>query len=79
MNDIKHAIQETTHDHVVAGAAAKAAPPVGVSTAYLAGVPVSDLVLWLTAFYLILQIAYLLWRWHRDRKSASREDKENGR
>lgn len=70
-------LKQVIHDHTVVGATAKAAPPVGVSTAYLAGVPVSDFVLWLTAVYLLLQISYLLWKWRRDHKVAIREDKDH--
>ena len=45
--------------------AAKAAPPVTVAGATLAGVTVNELILWATLLYLVLQIAFLLYRWGR--------------
>lgn len=49
----------------IAAEAAKAAPPVTVAGATLAGVTVHDLILWATLVYLVLQIAFLLYRWGR--------------
>lgn len=48
----------------------KAAPPVTVAAATLAGMPVSDLVLWATLIYIVLQAAFLLYRWWRLATSA---------
>lgn len=53
----------------------KAAPPVAVSGAALFhGLSVPDMaqliVLGLTAIYVILQAAYLLWKWRRDRAAV---------
>ena len=45
--------------------AAKASPPVAVAGATIAGMPVNDLVLWVTLIYLVLQIGFLLYRWGR--------------
>ena len=45
--------------------AAKAAPPVTVAGATIAGIQVNDLILWATLVYLVLQIAFLLYRWHK--------------
>ena len=45
--------------------ATKAAPPVTVVGATVAGVQVSDLILWATLVYLVLQIGFLLYRWHK--------------
>ncbi len=45
--------------------AAKALPPAGVSIATIAGVPVSDLVLWATLIYTLLMICHkslAIWR-----------------
>lgn len=56
-------MSDEARDHAVAAAAAKAAPPTAVSGAMIAGVPMSDIVLWLTAAYLVLQISYLAWKW----------------
>lgn len=51
-------------------AAAKVSPPIAAVTAkasgWLTDVPVSDLVLWLTAIYTALMIAHLLWKWGRE-------------
>jgi len=49
----------------IAAEVAKAAPPVTVAGATLAGVTVNDLILWATLVYLVLQIAFLLYRWGR--------------
>lgn len=43
----------------------KAAPPVTVAAATLAGMPVSDLVLWATLVYIVMQAAFLAYRWWR--------------
>lgn len=45
--------------------AAKATPPVTVAGATVAGVQVNDLILWATLIYIVLQIAFLLYRWHK--------------
>ena len=47
-------------------AAAKSTPPLAVSASAAAGVPLNAWVMLLTAAYLVLQIAYLIWKWHRD-------------
>ena len=49
----------------IASEAAKAAPPVTVAGATVAGLPVNDLILWATLIYLVLQIGFLLFRWQR--------------
>lgn len=49
----------------VAAEVAKAAPPVTVASATVAGVQVNDLILWATLVYIVLQIAFLLYRWQR--------------
>lgn len=49
----------------VAAEAAKAAPPITVAGATVAGVQVNDLILWATLLYLVLQIGFLLYRWQR--------------
>lgn len=49
----------------VAAEAAKAAPPLTVAGATVAGVQVNDLILWATLLYLVLQIGFLLYRWQR--------------
>lgn len=54
--------------------AAKAAPPVTVAGATIAGMQINDLILWATLVYLILQIAFLLYRWHKMHKNG--EDQE---
>lgn len=59
-------LQSQAHEHTLAAAAAKAAPPVVVSGATIAGVSVNEIVLWLTAVYLCIQIAHLAWRWCKE-------------
>jgi len=49
----------------LAAEAAKAAPPITVAGATVAGVQVNDLILWATLLYLVLQIGFLLYRWQR--------------
>jgi hypothetical protein len=49
----------------IATEAAKASPPVAVAGATIAGMPINDLVLWVTLIYLVLQIGFLLYRWGR--------------
>ena len=44
---------------------AKAAPPVTVAGATIAGMQVNDMILWATLLYLVLQIGFLLYRWGR--------------
>jgi hypothetical protein len=46
--------------------AAKATPPVSVSLATIAGMPVSDLVLWCTLLYTLLLIGHKLMSIWRD-------------
>ena len=43
----------------------KAAPPVTVEGATIAGMQVNDMILWATLLYLVLQIGFLLYRWGR--------------
>ena len=49
----------------LAAEAAKAAPPITVAGATVAGVQVNELILWATLLYLVLQIGFLLYRWQR--------------
>lgn len=56
----------TVQDVAIEGA--KAAPPVTVTGAWLSGIELSDLVLYLTALYTVLQIIFLLRdRWWREK------------
>lgn len=63
---------------------AKAAPPVTVSIATVAGVPVDELVLWATLIYTILMIAHKLysiyvdfavWRGGKDRRTGASDER----
>lgn len=65
-------IEEAAREHAVAAAAAKAAPPVAVSGAMIAGVPMSDVVLCLTAIYLLFQIGYLAWKWSKEWRESDK-------
>lgn len=51
-----------------AGIVAKAAPPVSVTVATVAGYSVSDLVLWATLIYTVLMIAHKLYQIYKDVK-----------
>ena len=61
----------------VAAEAAKAAPPVTVAGATVAGVQVNDLILWAPLIYIVLQIGFLLYRWQRLHFSR-KADEESG-
>ena len=55
----------TTSQHAaetVGGAVAKVGPPVTVSIASVAGVQVSELVLWVTLIYTSLMIGHKIWQ-----------------
>ena len=49
-----------------AAIAAKAAPPVGVSLATVAGYQVSELVLWATLVYTLLMIGHKVYQIYKD-------------
>jgi hypothetical protein len=51
-----------------AGAVGKAAPPIAVSTAAMAGLSLQDWVLIATLAYTLLQIALLVWKFVRDQR-----------
>lgn len=52
----------------------KASPPIAVVGATVGGISLDDWVVALTALYLILQTAHLVWKWCRDLRRAARED-----
>lgn len=58
----------------LAAEAAKAAPPITVAGATVAGVQVNELILWATLLYLVLQIGFLLYRWQRLHFGAGRAE-----
>ena len=49
-----------------AAALGKSTPAVAVSAAAIAGVPLEQWAIILTIVYLVLQIAYLAWKWVRE-------------
>lgn len=49
-----------------AAMAAKAAPPVAVSAAGIAGMPIAEWVQWATLIYLAVMIGHKCWSWHRE-------------
>lgn len=55
---------------------AKAAPPASVSIATIAGVPVSDLVLWATLIYTLLMIVHKMMSIWRDMRPCRIEVEE---
>ena len=60
-----------TSDHTTEGATAliaKAAPPVTISLATVAGYQVSELVLWATLIYTILMIGHKMYQIYKDIK-----------
>lgn len=56
-----------------AGIAAKAAPPVSVSLATVAGYQVSEILLWCTLVYTVLMIGHKLYQIYKDVKGELRE------
>lgn len=58
----------TTHTTAETGAAiaAKAAPPATVSIATLAGIQVSEILLWATLIYTVLMIGHKMWQIYKD-------------
>jgi hypothetical protein len=66
------------HDHSesTAAIAAKLTPPAGISLASVAGIQVSDLVLWTTLIYTVLLIChkiYLIYKDIRDRNKLKED------
>ena len=59
--------------------ALRAAPPVTVAGATIAGVPLNDLILWATLLYLVLQIGFLLYRWWQMHTQMSNPAKQTQR
>ena len=59
--DISHQTTETA-----VGIAAKAAPPISVSLASVAGYPVSEIVLWATLLYTLLMIGHKVFQIYKD-------------
>jgi hypothetical protein len=54
---------------------AKATPPVAVvTTTWAGGWSMNDTVIVLTIVYLLLQIGWLLWRWHRAASGRQAEE-----
>lgn len=53
-----------------AAIAAKAAPPATVSIATLAGIQVSEILLWATLIYTVLMIGHKMWQIYKDIKAA---------
>ena len=62
----------TTHHTAETGIAiaAKAAPPATVSIATLAGIQVSEILLWATLIYTVLMIGHKVWQIYKDIKAA---------
>jgi len=59
--------------------ALRAAPPVTVAGATIAGVPLNDLILWATLLYLVLQIGFLLYRWWQMHSQVSESSQANAK
>ena len=60
-----------TSEHTTEGAAAivaKVAPPVGVSLATVAGIQVSEILIWATLIYTVLMICHKLYQIYKEVK-----------
>lgn len=55
-----------TKEDTVATMAAKSAPPVGVSIATVAGIQVSEVLLWATLIYTLLMIGHKCYQIYKD-------------
>lgn len=53
---------------------AKAAPPVTVIGAQLAGIPVADWVQWATLFYVLVMAAHKCWSWYHEWRAKKAVD-----
>lgn len=70
----EHDVSTTQHATESAGAiAAKAAPPVSVSIASVAGYQVSEILLWATLIYTVLMIGHKLYQIYKDLTKPSSE------
>lgn len=54
--------------------AAKAVPPVTVVGATLVGLPLDDWIKYATLIYVVVMAGHQLWKWHREWKTARKED-----
>lgn len=54
--------------------AAKAAPPLAVVGANLAGVSITDWVQYATLIYVVMMSVHFVWKWYREIKAANKED-----
>ena len=59
---------DQSHAGELAGAAGKAAPPLAVSGAAIAGLSLQDWMYATTIAYTVLLIAHLIWKFCRDRR-----------
>lgn len=58
---------------------AAAAPPVALSTAAMVGgLSLQEWMFAATLVYVVLQAAYLLWKWYREWRRSMREDRADG-
>lgn len=65
--------------HAATVEAAKGAPPIVVATgAQVQGWSSADLIAVLTIIYLVLQILWLLWRWHKAAKADGNSTEVQG-
>lgn len=53
-------------EETIGAMAAKVAPPASVSVATIAGIEVSDILLWTTLVYTIVLLAHKLWTWYNE-------------
>lgn len=64
----------TQHGADMITAAGKATPALAVSGATMAGVSLDTWVMGATLLYLVLQIAYLIWKFFRERSGQVKAD-----
>lgn len=55
----------------IAAEGLKATPPVTVTAALFAGLTVSDVLTYTTLVYVVIQAAYLIWKWVREYRAGS--------
>ena len=65
-------VSQTTSETGIA-LATKAAPPISVSLATVAGIQVSEILLWATLVYTVLMIGHKLYQIYKDVRGECRE------
>ena len=63
------------HEESISTMTAKAAPPLTVVGANLAGIPIADWVQIVTLIYVIVMLGHKIWSWHREWRDSRKKGK----